>query len=193
MQEGAGIPLALVRRAGEHGRAEAASPNPDPGSFESMPEAGPEGHPHPLTSDEASRISAGAAVLTLGVVIVTAWFALSGLRDARRTRHGQLVIEAMRDWTSPDATQAHALHAAYPERKIIELVDKMFKPGLQATDDERADWEKLSLVANLIEALGVLCSERAITPEVVYKMWGGAILSAWPKWDEAASGCVRPL
>jgi hypothetical protein len=137
--------------------------------------------------DWPAWISAGAAVLTLAVVAVTAIFALVGLWDARRTRHGQLVTEIMRDWSNPDTRRAHVLLASYPEDRITKLVDSLFAPGAEAeaTDSDLADWRQLSLLANLIESLGVLCSEKAITPDVVYKMWGGSILAAWPKWDEA--------
>jgi hypothetical protein len=85
--------------------------------------------------------------------------------------------------------EAHNLHAKYTEPQIVALVDKIFGPAGPATarptDQELADWGKLVRVANLIEALGVIASEKAITPQVIYKMWGGAILSAWPAWDTA--------
>jgi hypothetical protein len=134
--------------------------------------------------DWPAWISAGAAVATLAIVAFTAIFALMSLQDARRTRHGQLITDLMRDWTDPLVMEAHRLHARYGEKDILALVDKVFGPGHEATTDELRDWTQLSLIANLIESLGVLSSERAITPEVVYKMWGGAILSAWPRWNQ---------
>jgi hypothetical protein len=112
--------------------------------------------------------------------------AFRGLRDARQTRHGQSITELMREWTEPTVVDAIALHGKYTEREIIELVNKMFGPSEErAKDEELLDGGKLILVANMIETLGVLASEKAITAEVIYKMWGGAILSAWPKWDDA--------
>lgn len=137
--------------------------------------------------DWPAWISAGAAMLTLIIVGFTAGFALVGLWDARRTRHAQLITEIMRAWTDPAAVEAHALHGKFTEQDIISLVDRVFAPGNTAAPNDLSDWSKLTRVANLIESLGVLVSEAAITPEVVYKMWGGAILTAWPKWDKAVT------
>jgi hypothetical protein len=137
-------------------------------------------------TDWPAWISALAAAATLIVVVVTASVALRGLRDARQTRHGQLVTELMRDWTEPNMVEAIKLHGQYAEPKIVQLIDTIWGPAKRTpTEDEQRDYAKLILVANMIEALGVLASEKAITPEAIYKMWGGAILSAWPKWDTA--------
>lgn len=137
-------------------------------------------------TDWPAWISAGASVATLLIIFVTAWLAYRGLRDARRTRHGQLITDLTRDWTQPPMVEAQSLHGKYAETGIVSLVENVFGPTSQeATDDELGDWSKLALVANFIEALGVLESERVISATVVYKMWGGAILSAWPAWDEA--------
>lgn len=137
-------------------------------------------------TDWLAWISAGASLATLGIVFATAVLAYRGLRDARQTRHGQLITELTRDWTQPAVVEAQSLHAKYAEAGIVSLVDRLFGPTtVKPTDDELRDWSKLVLVANSIEALGVLASEKAITPKVIYKMWGGAILTAWPAWDEA--------
>lgn len=115
-------------------------------------------------TDWPAWVSARAAVATLVVVIVTAWLAFRGLRDARQTRHGQLITELMREWTEPTVVDAIALHGKYTEREIIELVNKMFGPSEErAKDEELLDGGKLILVANMIETLGVLASEKAIT------------------------------
>ncbi|MDQ3821680.1 MAG: DUF4760 domain-containing protein [Actinomycetota bacterium] len=121
---------------------------------------------------------------TFLVVVATGVVAYRALNDARETRHGQLITELMRDWTEPAAVAAHALHGRVTEKRIEELVTKAYGPsGGEATADELHELETLMRIANLIEALGVLVSEKAITTELVYKMWGGAVLTAWPKWD----------
>jgi hypothetical protein len=137
-------------------------------------------------TDWPAWISAGASLATLFIVLVSARFAYNALEDARRTRHAQLITELTRDWTQPAIVEAQRLHGRYAETGIVSLVDKLFGPTKEKpTDNELGDWSKLVQVANSIEALGVLASEEAITPEVIYKMWGGAILTAWPAWDEA--------
>jgi hypothetical protein len=135
--------------------------------------------------DWPAWVSAGATVATCLVIGLTAFFAWRALRDARLTRHGLLITEIMRDWTQPTVIEANHLHSSYGGTKIAELVKIMFAPGEEPEQKDIDDWAQLALVANLIETLGVLASEKAVTAEVVYKMWGGAILTAWPKWEEA--------
>ncbi|MGH2845072.1 MAG: DUF4760 domain-containing protein [Thermoleophilaceae bacterium] len=131
-----------------------------------------------------------AGWITLGIIVVSAIVAFLALLDARRTRHGQLVIEALRDWSTPEAEESHALHGQLTEETLVALTDRLFKtPAPRIAGEDHAEdlktWNQAVRVANLIEALGVLVSTRALTSKVVYKMWGGAILEAWPKWDKA--------
>lgn len=131
-------------------------------------------------------ISASAATVTTIVVVLSAIFALHGLWDARRTRYGQLITELQRQWTEPAVVESIRLHTEYPADRLGALVAKMFGPSRDiASLDERRAWSKLALWANLIESMGVLVSEKTITPRVVYKMWGGGILAAWSSWELA--------
>jgi hypothetical protein len=136
------------------------------------------------------------AWITLGVVLVTAVLALLALVDARRTRHGQLVVEILRDWSTREAEEAHALHGELTEDKLVALTDRLFKPprtrpSTEELEKDLTTWNQLVRLANLVEALGVLASEKAIASKTVYKMWGGPILEAWPKWDEAVKRLRR--
>lgn len=137
--------------------------------------------------DWPAWIAAVVTLITLIVVIVTARFAYRGLQDARHTRHGQLVTELSRQWLEPAAVEARALYGKgkYNAAAITALVERLFDPEKSASSKDRDDWAKLGLWANQIEALGVLASEKAITSEVVYKMWGGVILTSWPAWEAA--------
>jgi hypothetical protein len=128
------------------------------------------------------------AWITLGVIIATAAVALFAVIDARRTRHGQLLIELQREWTEPEMVDAMKLYGTYSDREgIANLVDQIFSPDAPKPPNPELldDWGKLSRWANLAEAMGVMTSEKAITPKLVYKMWGGGILSAWPRWEKA--------
>jgi Domain of unknown function (DUF4760) len=136
--------------------------------------------------DWTAWITAGASIVTAALVLGTAIVAYRALEDAKRTRHAQLITELTRDWTHSVVVEAQSVHAKYAETGIVSLVERLFGPTkVKPTDDELSDWSKIVVVANSIEALGVLASEEAITPETIYKMWGGAILTAWPAWDEA--------
>ena len=91
---------------------------------------------------------------------------------------------------TPEAIASQGLHAKLNERDIIDVVDTIFRrsdspPSAEELTEALETWRQILRVANLIEALGVLVSTNALTSDVVYKMWGGAILSAWSRWDEA--------
>jgi hypothetical protein len=138
--------------------------------------------------DWLAWIEAVASLVTLCVVVATAVFAYFALKDAKRTRHAQLATELIRHWTEPEAVKGRALYGAgeYTAQDIADLVAKLFgPPGSAVTADERSDWDMLALWANQVEFIGVLASEKAITPEVIYKMWGGGIQTAWKAWEPA--------
>src|SRR5262245_23054370 len=113
-------------------------------------------------TDWPTWISAIAALVTLGVVAVTAGFAWHQLRGATRTRHAQLTTELIRHWTEPEAVAARALYGwgkgEYNADDIAELVTKLFGPpgGEPPTEKEWSDWQKLALWANQVEFLGML-------------------------------------
>lgn len=139
-----------------------------------------------LGIDWPAWIAAVAAAVTTVVVVLSAIFALHGLWDARRTRYGQLITELQRQWTEPAVVESIRLHTEYNADRLAALAERMFGPSHEiATPDERKVWSKLALWANLIESMGVLVSEKTITPRVVYKMWGGGILAAWSSWERA--------
>jgi hypothetical protein len=156
-----------------------------------------------LVDDVPSWIAALATFGTLVAAIVALIFAYKAgvaanraLDDAKQTRHGQLVVETLRDWSTREAEEAHALHGQLTEENLIALTDRLFetpsgRPSHKGLEEDLKSWSTLVRVANLIEALGILVSEGALTSEVVYKMWGGPILEAWPKWDEAVKRLRR--
>ena len=122
---------------------------------------------------------------------------LRGLWDARRTRHGQLITEIQKQWTEPDILEAIRLQRIYKADRIAQLVDAMFGPETeQASEDEETAWATLAPWPNLIESVGVLCEVKAITPKVVYKMWG---VRSWKRgetgkqrWSGFGSTTTRP-
>jgi len=130
-------------------------------------------------------ISALTDVATFLVVLVSAGFALSGFYDSRRTRYGQLITELQRQWTEPALVESIKLNAQYDAAKLQTFIAMMFGPDASPTDEEREDWSKLARLANLIESMGVLSSERALTHDVIYRMWGGQIMETWKRWEPA--------
>lgn len=141
--------------------------------------------------DWAAWISAGATAVGVVIVAVTAWFALDSLRDARRTRHAQLITEISRRWDEPLIIESVKLHSEHATDGIMALNQRLYLPP-EHLDDEAAErrkadldlYHKLCAWPNLIETIGVLQSEHAISPETIYKMWGAEIISAWQGWQQ---------
>jgi hypothetical protein len=123
-------------------------------------------------------------ILAIGVGV--AWFAIE---DAKKTRHAQLVLALDARWTTPGIETAVKLYGSYTKQKLADLVGTMFDPAARAirepTKEETADYEGLAIVANLIETIGALCKTGAITPDVVYDVWGGPIVDVWRTWELA--------
>lgn len=87
-------------------------------------------------------------------------------------------VELFRVWDSEGATK---------------LIDALWGEGagkpenegdLAAYSADLASWYKLSVYPNLIETIGVFLDEDVITEDVVYKMWGPSIATAWREWRE---------
>jgi hypothetical protein len=134
--------------------------------------------------DWAAWAGVATSVLTAAIVLWTARVALQGLKDAKTTRHGQLVIELSRQWAEPAVVESIRLTPEFDARQLKALVDRLFGPEDEERDDP-VHWSKLAVWANLIESMGVLVSEGTITYQLVYKMWGGGILKAWASWEDA--------
>lgn len=143
--------------------------------------------------DWPAWISAVAAAATLVIVVATAIFAVVGLLDARRTRHAQLVLSLNDQWKSPAILASREMYWTYSSpTAIVKLVEKVHGPDEpRATEQEQEDYEALSATPNLIELIAVLRSDKAITTDLVYRMWGGDILSIWFYWENAVPTLQR--
>jgi hypothetical protein len=130
--------------------------------------------------------AAATSVLAAGVVV-----ALFGLRDARKTRDGELVIELSQRWNEPETVESRQLYSVRKASELAELVDRLYPPvGVanpkQPSADEVELFQKLVRWPALIETVGVLREHGAISTEVIFKMWGYSIASAWETWRDAA-------
>jgi hypothetical protein len=136
-------------------------------------------------TDWPAWITAGGTAIVAAFALV----ALASLRDARRTRHAAIVTDLSRRWDEPDATEARRRSGDYEPRALVELVERIYKPPPTATDKEKLeDVEELFRLGrwlNLLETVGVLYTERALSRKVIFKLWGGQIASHWERWREA--------
>jgi hypothetical protein len=122
------------------------------------------------------------ATFTLAAV---ATFALSSLSDARKTRHGQVFAELSRRWDSERVLESAKLFREWDSGGTIKLIDALWADPTKKPDSRDLEtWYKLSIYPNLIETIAVFVSENVISEEVVVKLWGPSIMSAWREWRE---------
>lgn len=132
--------------------------------------------------DWAAWITAiSTAVLAAGVLV-----ALWGIVDARRTRDGQLVTDLSRRWDEPLVHESIVAHHVHGQPGTIDLIRRLYRVGGAEPLDEEGLRLYTTLTAwpVLIDVIGVLVSEKAISLDVAYKMWGHQVVSAWDWWKE---------
>lgn len=142
---------------------------------------------NPLWVTAAATIGlVAAASATLVVVVKTADVAVSSLRDAEKTRHGQLIVDLSERWDEEGVIESLKFFGAWTNEGLIELVEVLFNQELRPpTEEELDDWYRLTLVPGLMETIGVLAAEDVITDGVIHKMWGPLIVGYWNGWKPA--------
>lgn len=126
--------------------------------------------------------------VTVVVLSVSAGFILNGIKDSRRTRHGQLVVDLTRRWDEPLVVESLQMLGAYENEELVALVKRLYDDeGSEPTEDDLKAYSTLAAAPNLIDMIGVLESERVITAELVYKMWGPLIADTWLGWRDAVT------
>ena len=126
------------------------------------------------------------AIATVGLALGVA-VALFSLWDARKTRDGQLVTDIARRWSDPDMVGSLREFSEYGPTGLIELLERVYEADPTKPAASRGDLDllyRLLAFPDLIEMIGVLVSEKAISTDVVYKMWGPQIITAWDSWRQ---------
>jgi hypothetical protein len=95
-----------------------------------------------------------------------------------------LVLALNDQWAG--VADALKLYWKYSRDELADLVDRLYGANeAEVSLTEQADYERLVASANLIESIGVLRADGAITTQVVYRMWGGTIYAIWLSWEAA--------
>ncbi len=149
---------------------------------------------HLSWSHAALWVAGFAAIGTFGVLLVTAVIATRSLRDDRRTRHGLLLTELQKQWSDPAIMTAIAVLNPPPKIALRRLVKAMWDTKAPLpSQPERDAWRDIAPLPNFIEYIGVLAHRDAagLDPDLIYRIWGGAILDAWDKWDTSVVALRR--
>ncbi|MCW2974860.1 MAG: hypothetical protein JWM06_141 [Actinomycetia bacterium] len=120
----------------------------------------------------------GFATLALALGVIFAWFSL---RDARKTRHAQLVADFSKRWDSEEILASSKLGREFGPHGLVELTNKLYGPNASAPPNPSnlADWYQALMWPNLLETVGVMVHDGALPRRMVYRMWGGPIIDAW--------------
>lgn len=80
--------------------------------------------------------------------------------------------------------RSQVLYSRYTETGILNLVEKVYGTTGGASEEELEDFYALLALPNLVETLAVMEHEGTISLEVIDRMWGGTIVSAWVAWEQ---------
>ena len=130
--------------------------------------------------------------ISTGVLALFGVVALCSLWDAQRTRHAQILLDMSRRWDEQACANSLMMtgrHGANGVLKVIQTIfDRSDTPDAGQLEELRksvADMETLSIWANLVETIGVLCSQKALSEEAVFKQWAASIVWGWKIWEPA--------
>lgn len=143
------------------------------------------------TAAGAAVVGACAAVFAAIIIVRTARYARDSLADAKKTRYAQLVTELSRRWDDPEIIESTSLGAEYSSLGILGLIDRLYSPrgerfarGRRRGRQRDLDvYFKIFLWPNLLESIGCLFVEEAISPTVVSRLWGAEIVGCWETFE----------
>lgn len=118
------------------------------------------------------------ATVVLAVGVVFAWFAV---RDARRTRHGQLIVDLSRRWD--ELAFAEQLLTRTSRARLLEFVNQLY--GVDPAEYGPDQFLRLSELPSLVETIAVLVRQQSLTVEIVNDLWGPTISEIWSVWESA--------
>lgn len=139
------------------------------------------------------------AVATTALVVI-AWRALAsvqaardGLRDARDTRHAQLLADFSARFDSRTMKRSDALAREFGPDGLAALSDRIYGPHkLDPTDplqvdrwrENLKDWQRCIEWPNLLETIGVMIDAQVLPEALIRRMWRTTILAAWDLWKK---------
>ena len=137
---------------------------------------------HVEGTDWAAWATAIATAVTATILFATAMVAGFALRDAKRTRHGQLITDIWARYDEPEILASRREYPLHGPQGISDLIERLWSDD--PTNDDIVLYDQLSRWPALIEMLGVLYDEKALTLDVIAKAWGIHIIDAWRVWEK---------
>lgn len=119
--------------------------------------------------------SVAAALAAIGV-----FFIILQISESRRSRDAQLAIELSRRWSDPSFVNSRAATALKDGTALMEKVKTLYE------SEDRTDYYKIIVEADLFEDLAVLVRHRCLDEGIVWDTLGLAICDRWERWKETA-------
>jgi hypothetical protein len=120
-------------------------------------------------ANNADKVTATVAVLSLGLLFVAGGIAWWQLHLADKARHTEILVDLSRRWDDTLLAEARMLAATY-EGRPKDLRDDILRFS-QSNDPK---YWTLIRVPNFFEDLGILESEGVISTALIDKTLGGA-------------------
>jgi hypothetical protein len=122
-------------------------------------------------------------------------WALRQLRELRRDRHVQILLELARRWEGAQMTEALQNSKNYSPEELVRLIVAARTGDLGSP--ERADaWKKVIVllrVPNYFEDTGLIARIGRLEPQLLADYFAGVAYDEWELWEPAitAAGCAK--
>jgi hypothetical protein len=129
-------------------------------------------------------VSAISTALTTIVLAVTAFFALRGLRETENTRYGALAADLTRRWDEPLLATSRREMTSRTHEEIRDVISAYYSG--KADDRGKELYYTLQALPNFIETIAAIEEDiGGLSLEFVDRLWGGAIIRTWERWELA--------
>lgn len=113
--------------------------------------------------------------------------ALEALADDQKTRHGLLLTELQKQWSDPKVLNATLRLGPLTRDGLSAVVKATWDMNTgKPSRRQRRTWHEVSPLANFLEYMGVLVTEKILTKEMIYNTLGAAIIQSWATWEPSA-------
>jgi len=124
-------------------------------------------------------------LLSAALIGATALLARDALGDAKRTRHGQMIVDMARQWSGPEIVESRQEFALISNSGLLALVQRLYGGSGTLAKADVELYLKLQRLPDLIETIAVLELEGVVSTRLIHRLWGPVIVGQWFGWRDA--------
>jgi hypothetical protein len=114
----------------------------------------------------------------------SALFAVNQLREAEKSRYASLVADLTRRWDEPLLASSRQAMSRHGHEEIRDIIRANYLR--EATEGQIEEYYTLQALPNFIEGIAVIENEfEGLSLGLVDRLWGGVIIRAWERWSLA--------